>query len=134
VLLEIGDNAYLGHEIHIVAVKKVIIGKNVLFADKVFISDCEHNYENIEIPIKEQGVRFKGNVILRENCWIGENVCIIGSSIGRNSVVSANSVVTHDVPDYCVVAGIPARIIKRYNFEKKQWLRTDGKGAFKDEQ
>jgi acetyltransferase-like isoleucine patch superfamily enzyme len=133
VLIEIEDNAYLGHQIHIVAIQKVKIGKNVLIADKVFISDCNHNYENIDIPIKEQGVQFKKIVILNENCWIGENVCIVGASVGRNSVVSANSVVTHDVPDYCVVAGVPGRIIKRYSFEKKKWLKTNEKGEFSDE-
>jgi acetyltransferase-like isoleucine patch superfamily enzyme len=133
VLIEIEDGAYLGHNIHIVAIQKVKIEKNVLIADKVFISDCHHVYEDINLPIKNQGVQFKNNVILSENCWIGENVCIIGASVGRNSVVSANSVITHDVPDYCLVAGVPGRIIKRYSFEKKKWLKTNEKGEFIDE-
>lgn len=53
--------------------------------------------------------------------WIGEGVCIIGAKIGKNVVVGANAVVTKDIPDYCVVVGQPARIIKRYNLQKQIW-------------
>ena len=69
-------------------------------------------------------------MIIGDGVWLGENACVIGVSIGKNSVVGANAVVTKDVPDYCVVAGAPAYIIKRYNFEKKEWCKTNKEGQF----
>lgn len=53
--------------------------------------------------------------------WIGENVCIIGASVGKNSVIGANSVVTRDIPDFCVAVGSPARVIKKFDFSDECW-------------
>ncbi|WP_350669671.1 DapH/DapD/GlmU-related protein, partial [Pseudoalteromonas sp. 43-MNA-CIBAN-0464] len=72
-----------------------------------------------------QPVKFHRDVLIKSGAWIGENVCIIGASVGKNSVVAANSVVTKDVPDYCVVAGAPARIIKRYCHESQSWKKVN---------
>jgi acetyltransferase-like isoleucine patch superfamily enzyme len=69
-------------------------------------------------------------VIIQDGAWLGENVCVVGASVGKNSVVGANSVVTKDIPDYCVAAGAPAIIIKRFDLEKKEWRRTDKEGNF----
>ncbi|RQM78988.1 acyltransferase, partial [Aeromonas dhakensis] len=63
----------------------------------------------------------KGSVTINEGAWLGENVCVIGASVGKNSVVAANSVVTKDVPDYTVVAGAPAKVIKKFNFDSQSW-------------
>jgi acetyltransferase-like isoleucine patch superfamily enzyme len=68
--------------------------------------------------------------MIGDGAWLGENVCVIGASVGKQSVVGANSVVMQDIPDYCVAVGTPAKIIKRYSFEKKEWLRTNEKGEF----
>mgnify|MGYP001675646852 FL=1 len=73
-------------------------------------------------PVSQQPVIFKGDVVIKEGAWIGENVSIIGACIGRNSVVAANSVVTKDIPDYSVCAGVPAKIIKKYCFERNEWI------------
>ncbi|HHQ4611724.1 MULTISPECIES: DapH/DapD/GlmU-related protein [Aeromonas] len=62
-----------------------------------------------------------------DNVWIGEGVSIVGASIGRNSVVGANSVVTHDIPEYSVAVGSPARVIKQYNFEMKRWEKVNAR-------
>ena len=70
------------------------------------------------------------NITISDGAWLGENVCIIGANIGKNVVVGANSVVTHDIPDYCVAVGSPAYIIKRYDFERKEWRKTDKEGCF----
>lgn len=102
----------------------MVIGRNVLTADRVYISDNIHKYEDIDMPIKDQGIIHKKDVVIGDGTWIGENACIIGASLGRNVIVGANSVVTKDVPDYCVVVGIPARIIKRYNGNTKQWEKV----------
>jgi acetyltransferase-like isoleucine patch superfamily enzyme len=78
----------------------------------VFISDNDHSYSDLDLPIIQQPIKFKKNVSIGSGSWIGENVCIIGASIGRNCVIGANSVVTKDVPDFSVVAGNPAKVIK----------------------
>lgn len=120
----IDDGSIIGHFNHIAAVNNVYIGKNVLTADKVFISDHNHNYENINIPIINQGTYTKGIVTIGDGSWIGENVCIISASIGKNCVIAANSVVSGTFPDYSIVAGVPGRVIKRFNLETGKWEKV----------
>lgn len=111
--LTIGDGTYIGRFVHINAWQNVVIENNVLIADRVFISDSSHNFENTEVPIRLQGDRFEGQVLLKEGCWLGIGVVVLpGVTIGKNAVVASNSVVTKDVPDYGVVGGIPAKLIK----------------------
>lgn len=119
--LLIDDGVSIGNFAHIYATKKIHIQKNVLIADKVYISDNLHGYEDITQPIIKQPIVQKNEVVIGEGCWIGEGVCIIGAKIGKNVVVGANAVITKDIPDYCVVAGVPAKIIKRYNHQKEIW-------------
>jgi acetyltransferase-like isoleucine patch superfamily enzyme len=112
--LHIGEGTYIGRFVQINAWRNVAIGNYVLVADRVFISDADHNYSATDVPIRLQGDAFCGDVILREGCWIGVGAVILpGVTIGRNSVVAANAVVTQDVPDFVVVGGVPAKIIKR---------------------
>lgn len=120
--LHIAKNSTIGRFCHIVALRKVIIEENVLIADKVYISDNIHRYEDIKIPIMNQPIQFKNEVIIGQNSWIGENVSIVGAKIGKHCIVGANSFVNKDVPDYSVVAGCPAKIIKTYDINKKLWL------------
>lgn len=115
----------IGHFAHLIATHSVIIEERVLIADRVFITDCMHNYENINIPVKEQGLRQLKAVTIGEGSWLGENVCVCGSNIGKHCVIGANSVVLNDVPDYCVAVGIPAKVVKRFDFEKQAWLPTN---------
>lgn len=126
--LTIDSGVTIGHFAHIVAVNDVHIEKNVLIADKVFIADCSHNYENMEIPIKDQGIKILTRTVIGESSWIGENVCIWGSRIGKKCVIGANSVVTKDIPDFCVAAGSPARIIKKYNRKTGIWESVEKDG------
>ena len=128
--LVIGDGTYIGNNCHIYASSLIEIGRKVLIADKVYLSDNIHSYENVNVPVIDQPVKQLNAVILKDGCWLGENVCVIGAVIGKNSVVGANSVVTNDIPDYCVAVGSPAVVIKRYNFETKQWCKTDKEGQF----
>lgn len=89
------------------------IEDDVLLGPNVAIYSSTHNYQNIEVPIKNQGYRV-ARTTLKNGCWIGINSVILpGVTIGKNSVVAANSVVTKDVPDYTVVGGAPAKIIKQ---------------------
>ncbi|MGL4347506.1 MAG: acyltransferase [Chitinophagaceae bacterium] len=119
--LEIEDGAIIGHFNHIYCTNKIIIRKNALIADKVYISDNLHSYENTNIPISKQPIKQINFVEIGEGCWIGENASIIGACIGKGSIIGANSVVTKNIPDYCVAVGIPAKIIKKYNQEKNIW-------------
>lgn len=128
--LEIGANVAIGNFNHIYAIKSIIIEDGVLTADKVYISDNLHVYDDINVPIKQQGVKFAGNVVIGAGSWIGENACIIGVQIGKNCVIGANAVVTKDIPDYCIVAGVPAKIIKRYCSSTGLWKKTSADGAF----
>jgi len=124
-VIKLSSGVTIGRFSHIVAVQKVFIEENVLIADKVYISDNIHEYENIDMPIKNQPIKFKKEVIIGKNSWIGENVSIIGVSVGKHCVIGANSVVTHDIPDYSVAVGSPARVIKRYNFFNNKWENVE---------
>ena len=118
--ITIGENSVIGRFSRIGAYNEVFIGKSVLTGPNVFIADHNHEYERIDIPICNQGLRVKFNskVFIDDGCWIGTNSVIVGNvRIGKNSVIAANSVVIHDVPDFSVVAGNPAKIIRYLNQE-----------------
>jgi len=119
--LTIGDHTQIGHFSHIIATQEVVIEDHVLTADKVYISDNVHAYENPDLPILAQGIRQLSPVRIGSGTWIGENACIIGARIGRNCVIGANAVVTKDIPDYCVAVGVPAKIIKKFNVTSNLW-------------
>ena len=119
--LRFGEGTCIGHFNHFSCSNKIIIGKNVLTADKVFIADNTHNFEDTNVPVMHQSIRVLQPVSIGDGAWIGENVSIIGASVGKNSIIGANSVVTKDIPDYCVAVGNPARVIKRFNKEKQSW-------------
>lgn len=129
-MLIISEGVNIGRYSHIVALRKVVMEKNVLIADKVYISDNIHKYNDTEVPIKNQRIEFKKEVIIGENSWIGENVSIVGARIGKHCVVGSNSVVTKDIMDFSVVAGVPARYIKRYDEKSKEWKKTNSDGVF----
>ena len=121
----IGDKTWVGKNCSIAAINRVEIGQNVLFAGYVHITDHSHGYEDISIPIAPQKLISKGPVIIEDDCWLGFSCEILsGVHIGKHSIVAARAVVTKDVPSYSIVAGNPARIVKQYNFETKQWEKV----------
>lgn len=121
----IGDYCSIGIRNSFAAIDKVQIGNNVLFAGYVHITDHSHGYEDINLPVKKQKLISKGPVIIEDDCWLGFGCEILsGVHIGKHSIVAARAVVTKDVPDYSIVAGNPAKIIKKYNFETRQWERV----------
>lgn len=124
-LLIIGKGCNLGHFNHIYATKEIILEENVLTADKVYISDNLHEYSDPSIPIMNQGIKQVSSVRIGRGSWIGENVCIIGANIGKNCVIGANAVVTKDIPDYSVAVGIPAKVIKKFDFTNNEWIFTN---------
>jgi len=114
VTLYIEDGAYIGRFVQINAWHNVFIGRDVLISDRVYISDADHHCDDINEPISKQGDSFKGGVTLGDGCWVGIGAVILPNvTIGRNAVIAANSLVTENVPDFTVVGGIPAKIIKK---------------------
>ncbi|WP_429086578.1 acyltransferase [Aeromonas allosaccharophila] len=110
--LVIGSNSQIGRFCHIIAVRELVLGESVLIADKVYISDNVHTYAEPLLPILKQPVAFRKRVVIGDGAWIGENVSIIGASIGKGSIVAAGAVVLSDMPDRCLIAGVPAKVIK----------------------
>ena len=125
--LTIGSHCVLGHFNHIYATSQIIFEESVLTADKVYISDNLHTYSDVSQPIINQPIRQLKPVRIGEGSWIGENVSIIGASVGKHCVIGANAVVTHDIPDYSVAVGIPARVIKRYDAQTQKWIKVEDK-------
>lgn len=122
----IGDRTWIGKNCSIAAINKVQIGKNVLFAGHVHITDHSHGYENINEPISKQPLISKGPIIIEDDCWLGFSCEILsGVHIGKHSIVAARAVVTKDVPSYSIVAGNPARIVKTYNQTTQKWERLN---------
>ena len=113
----IGNNCKIGTYCHITAVKGIYIGDNVLTGKSILITDNAHGKSEssmLDVPPTLRPLSSVGPVRICDNVWIGDKASIMpGVTIGKGSVVAANSVVTHDVPPYSVVGGIPAKIIKR---------------------
>lgn len=110
----IGDETSIVGTCTIIAVQNVTIESRVLIAGNVYVSDHTHAHGEQGKAIKDQGVAKVSPVRVCEGAWLGQNVVICpGVTIGRNAVIGANSVVRHDVPDFSVAAGVPARIIRR---------------------
>ncbi len=113
-VISIGDGVAISGFCTITAVSKVSIGRGVMIARYVHISDHSHQFASAEVPIKDQGITKIAPVTIGDGAWIGHGAVICpGVTIGKNAVIGANSVVREDVPDHCVAAGVPARIIRR---------------------
>lgn len=122
-----GDGTEIGEHSTISSNNRIVFGNDVLTGPHVFIADHNHAYENPYVPVSKQGVRCNSTdeVVIGDGSWLGTNVVVVGNiHIGKHCVIGANSVVTKDIPDYSVAAGIPAKVIKRYDFEKEVWVRV----------
>jgi len=126
-IIHIGNNVHIGSYNIIGARRSIILEDDLLIGPHVMIGDQSHHYENVDIPIKLQEVTEGGPVLIERECWIGANVFILPNvTIGRHSVIGANSVVNRDIPPYSVAVGAPAQVVKRYDFKLKQWVKVDG--------
>ena len=123
--LEIGDRTSIGSDAHFIACNKISIGKDVVIAQRVYISDNLHGYENIHQGIMSQPLVNPGTVQIEDEVWLGEGVCVMPNvTIGKHSVIGSNAVVTKNIPPYSVAVGIPAKVIRQYNHETKGWERV----------
>lgn len=113
--LVIGDRTSFSGHCVVAAAQEVRFGRAVLIARNVYVSDHHHHYCDHKQPVLAQGLDGIAPVIIGDGAWLGQNVVVCaGVSIGKGAVVAANSVVKTDVPDYCMAAGAPARIVKSY--------------------
>ena len=102
----------------------VIIGNNVIFAQNIVASALNHEYRDPNQPIQAQPI-LKSLIVVEDDCWIAANAVITaGVRIGKHSVVAAGAVVTKNIPPYSVAVGNPAKVLKQYNFETKDWVRV----------
>lgn len=111
--LDIGSGCSFSGHCVISANDSVTIGRSVLFARGVYVSDHNHAFEATDRPIREQGVADSAPVVIEDGAWLGQNVVVCpGVHIGALAVVGANSVVLHDLPERCVAVGAPARVVR----------------------
>lgn len=128
ICIKIGENVQMNDYVHIGAINSVEIGNNVLIASKVFITDHNHGYYGyLDIHTNPNIVPFERDlssspVIIQDNVWIGEFVSILpGITIGKGCIIGAMSLVNKDIPPYSIAVGIPAMVIKKFNFISNQW-------------
>ena len=112
--IRIGKGSEIGERCRISIANSLEIGEKVLLSPNVYITDCDHEYRNVDIPVIDQGIVQKGQkVSIGNGSYIGISTVIVGKmKIDTHCVIGANSVVTKDVPDYCVAVGSPAMVIK----------------------
>jgi len=113
-VLRLGDRCVIGRGSHIVAHNSIEIGDDVYTGPYVYVTDQNHKYEDIDTPIGRQWP-VNSAVRIGAGSWLGTGAVILpGASLGRNVVVAAGSVVRGEVPDNCVVAGVPAKIVRQH--------------------
>lgn len=114
----IGNRVSLNPGCHLACIDHVELQDGVLLAGRVFITDHFHGdtrYESLQIPPQQRILTTKGPVVIGTNAWLGEGVAVMpGVRIGKNAIIGANSVVTHNIPDNAIAAGVPARVIRQF--------------------
>ncbi len=121
-LIEIDEGTSIQPFLHIGAASGVKIGRNCLFASHVYITDHDHDWRDGAIPALLQKTLIASPVAIGDGVWLGERVCVLkGVTIGDGAIVGAGSVVTKDIPARCIAVGSPARVVKRWNDETREW-------------
>ncbi|MCP4523615.1 MAG: acyltransferase [Candidatus Gracilibacteria bacterium] len=123
--IDIKANVSIGQGLHITSQGSLIINSGTVISGNVVITNIDHQYEDISKPVLEQPHDVK-ETIIGKNCFIGYGAVIqAGTKLGRHCVVGANSVVRGEYPDFSVIAGVPAKIIKRFDTTTNTWLRIN---------
>lgn len=119
----IEDNVRIGNYACITAIDEIKIENGCLFSEYVYISDHYHGTDPAtNLSPKDQPLFSKGKVKIGKNTFIGYRVTILsGVKLGKNCVVGSHSVVNKSFPDYSMIAGSPAKLIKTFNIEKNEW-------------
>lgn len=113
VVLALGDRCLLGQGSAIVAHLSITIGDDVWTGPRVYITDQNHDYHRIDVPISQQSMPERP-VVIGDGSWLGAGTVVLpGAHIGRHVTIGANSVVTGEIPDFSVAVGAPARVVRR---------------------
>jgi acetyltransferase-like isoleucine patch superfamily enzyme len=124
-VIVLDDNCHIGFGSILSAKNLIHLERDVLVGQMVLMVDHNHGYEDINLPVLSQGISEGGTIRICQGSWIGHGASIICPRgelvIGRNCVIAANSMVMRSIPDYSVVAGYPATIIRQYDPEKGAW-------------
>lgn len=121
--IKIGDNTAIEQNVHITSGGGVHIGNDVTIVANVCITNIDHQYEDIDKSVLNQGIKVTDTKI-GDGCFIGFGAVIqAGTTLGTHCIVGANAVVRGNFPDYSVIVGVPARIVKRYNAKTGQWVK-----------
>lgn len=128
--ITIKEDVGIAQNVHITSASNLVIGKSCTILANVFITNIDHDYTEIGVNILKQKI-IVTKTQLGENCFIGIGAAIqAGTILGKQCVVGANSVVRGTFPDYSVIVGAPAKVIKRYNLNTKLWEKTNPDGSF----
>lgn len=121
--ISIGDDVYIGRHCQIFCVDSIKIDDGCVLSDYIYMSDSAHGIAPSGGLIMRQNLVSKGPIHIGKNTFIGYGVSIMpGVTLGKNCVVGINSVVTRSYPDFSMIAGSPAKLIKKYCEQKKDWL------------
>lgn len=131
-ILKIGNNIYIGHNVSIHCMNNVELEDNVVLSDYIYISDVSHGLEMTEnVSIMNQPWISYGKVKIGNGTFLGHGVKVMPNVIiGKNCIVAAGSVVTKSFEDYSLIAGSPAKLLKKYCFETKTWRKINLRGIF----
>jgi acetyltransferase-like isoleucine patch superfamily enzyme len=125
ILLSIGDHVIISESCIISACNRIVIEENVGISPNVMIIDNSRKPGDIIRPSKEQKLEI-GTVHIGADSWIAYGACVLPNvTIGRHCIIGALSVVNRDIPPYSVAVGSPARVVKRYDFDRKEWVKWD---------
>jgi acetyltransferase-like isoleucine patch superfamily enzyme len=125
-MLHIGDNVNIEQNVHLICHSRILIGRNVSITGNCAIVDVTHPYLNVHDPLKigDRILDEDSFVEIGDGSFLGFGALVMPNvRIGKYSVIGAHSVVTKDIPDYCVAAGNPARVLRRYDDAKEEWIQ-----------
>ncbi len=126
ILLFIGDHVIISESCFISACNRIVIEENVGISPNVMIIDNSRKPGDVIRPSKEQKIEV-GSVHIGADSWIAYGACVLPNvTIGRHCIIGALSVVNRDIPPYSVAVGSPAKVVKRYDFDRKEWVKLDG--------
>ena len=124
--IEIGSDVYIGPNVYMACIGSMTIGDGVVMSEYVYLNDATHGFDPEAGLIMKQKLVSSGPISIGNHCFLGMRSAILpGVTLGDHCIVAINSVVNKSFPAFSMVAGSPARLVKRYSPEQKRWIRVD---------